>query len=175
MLAVLALAAGCLAGAAAGGRLAHLGHAPLRDVWLLLGGAGCEFATDSWGSGWIGFAVLVVGYLALIGFAARNLRLVGMVLVVVGLVANLTVIALDGGMPVRGVPAGAAYGPRHHGEGSGDRLVALADVVSIAPLGETVSAGDLVLALGVATVVVGLMEPSRRLRRLRAEPQRWTT
>ena len=60
--------------------------------------------------------VLVAGYLLLVGFALRNAGLTGMVLVAFGLLANLAVIVVDGGMPVRGLPAGAADGPRHHGD-----------------------------------------------------------
>ena len=81
----------------------------------------------------------------LIGFALRNAGLTGMVLVAVGLLANLTVIAVDRGMPVRGLPAGVSDGWRHHGERPGDHLTGLADVVRLTPLGETVSAGDIVL------------------------------
>jgi hypothetical protein len=88
-----------------------------------------------------------------------------MVLVAFGLFANATVITLNGGMPVRGLPAGATAGARHHGERPGDHLTALADVVHLAPLHETVSPGDLVLSLGVATVVVGLMRPRRPVAR----------
>jgi hypothetical protein len=108
---------------------------------------------------------LIAGYLLLVGFALRNLAITGMVLVAMGLLANLTVVALNGGMPVRGLPAGTTYGPRHHGQRPGDRLTGLADVVHLPALGEIVSPGDLVLGLGVATVVVTLMRPSRRLVR----------
>jgi hypothetical protein len=72
------------------------------------------------------------------------------------------VIAVDGGMPVRGVPAGAALGPRHHGVRPGDHLVELSDQIRLAPLDVTVSPGDIVLSLGVATVTAGLMRPRRR-------------
>ena len=161
-LVVLALAAGVLGGLVVGGRFRHLTGARLRSLGLLLGGAGCEFVGSRWIAGAVGTGVLVAGYLLLVGFALRNAAVTGMVLVAFGLLANLTVIALNGGMPVRGLPAGADYGPRHHGERPGDHLTALADVVRLAPLGETVSPGDLVLSLGVATVAAGLMRPRRR-------------
>jgi len=171
LLVVVAIAAGTIAGLALGGRLRRVADARLRSVGLLLAGAGCEFVASHWGAGWIGSALLVAGYGLLVGFALRNAAMTGMLLVAVGLAANLAVIALDGGMPVRGAPVGASYGPRHHGERSGDRLTGLSDVVRVAPLGETVSAGDLVLSLGAAVVVVGLMGPPRRqLRRRRPQP-----
>ncbi|MGH9115380.1 MAG: hypothetical protein ACRDWW_06065, partial [Acidimicrobiales bacterium] len=70
---------------------------------------------------------------------------------------NFTVTTIDGGMPVRGEPPGAALGARRHGERPSDRFVALGDVVPVGFLGETVSAGDIVLALGVATAVAALL------------------
>ncbi len=161
-LVIVALLAGVAAGWIRGGRMRYLAGVRLRSVGLLLAGAGCEFVGSRWGSGSVGTTVLVIGYLLLAGFALRNLALTGMVLVAFGLLANLAVIAVDGGMPVRGVPAGAAYGPRHHGVRPGDHLVGLADWVRLAPSSNIVSPGDLVLALGVATVTAGLMRPPRR-------------
>jgi len=161
-LSLIALAVGCAAGLLLGGKFANLWRASLRNAELLLAGAFCEFAGDRWGTGWGGTVVVIAGFVLLFGFAVRNIRLTGMVLVAAGLLSNLTVIALDRGMPVRGVPAGVTVGPRHHGEKPGDHLVGLADVVHVAPLGEMVSAGDIVLAVGVATVIAGLMRPARR-------------
>lgn len=159
----LALAAGLLAALILGGRFRHLASVRLRSVGLLLAGAACEFAGSHWGDGPVGTGILVAGYLLLIGFAVRNATVTGMVLVAFGLLANTTVITLNGGMPVRGLPAGTNAGARHHGQRPGDHLTPLADVVHLAPLHETVSPGDLVLSLGVATVVVGLMRPRRPL------------
>ena len=161
----LALAAGVLAGLILGGRLRQIAVTRLRSVGFLLGGAAAEFAGSRWGAGATGTGILIAGYLLLICFALRNAAVTGMVLVAFGLLANVSVIALDGGMPVRGVPAGASDGPRHHGLRPGDRLTGLADVIHLPALGETVSAGDLVLSLGLATVVAGAMRPSRRLVR----------
>jgi hypothetical protein len=162
LLALIALAVGCALGLLLGGRFRNLWRVSLRDVGLLLAGAVCELAGDRWGSGWAGTVVVVIGFVLLFGFAVRNIKLTGMVLVAAGLLSNMTVIAFNSGMPVRGVPAGATYGPRHHGEKPGDRLIGLADVVHIAPLDETVSAGDIVLSIGVATIITGLMQPARR-------------
>jgi hypothetical protein len=161
-LVALALAAGLVAGLLLGGRVRHLATTRLRSVGLLVGGAAAEFAGSRWGSGAVGTGILIAGYLLLLGFALRNAAVTGMVLVAFGLLANVTVIALDGGMPVRGLPAGAIYGARHHGQRPGDRLTGLADVIHLPALGEMVSPGDLVLGLGVATVVVSSMHPARR-------------
>lgn len=167
-LVVVALAAGVLVGLLLGGGFRDLAGVRLGGLGLLAGGAVGEFAGSRWGAGAVGTALLIGGYVLLIAFAVRNAGTAGMVLVAVGLLANLTVIAVNGGMPVRGLPAGTSFGPRHHGERPGDRLTGLADVVAVGPLGETVSAGDLVLSLGVATVVVVLMQPRRRLTPPRA-------
>jgi Family of unknown function (DUF5317) len=160
-LVVIALVGGSIVGLCLGGRPRRFGDIRLHGLGLLVAGAGCELAGSRWGAGWPGTAIVVAGYVLLLGFAVRNAALTGMVLVAMGLAANLTVIALDGGMPVRGLAPGA-YGGRHHAERPGDHLTGLADVVPITPIGETVSAGDLVLALGVATVLVGALRPSRR-------------
>ncbi len=134
-----------------------LAGARLRSVGLLLAGAVCELAGSRWT-----LALLIAGYVLLLAFAVRNLAVTGMVLVGFGLLANLVVIAVDDGMPVRGIPAAASSGPRHHGIGPDDQLVGLGDVIHLGPLGDMVSPGDIVLSVGVATVTAGLMRPRRR-------------
>jgi hypothetical protein len=119
------------------------------------------------GAGGVATAFVIAGYAGLIAFALANYRLIGMVLIAMGLAANLTVIAVDGGMPVRGVPQGYDLGPRHHPERPGDQLTGLADVVHVGVIGETVSAGDIVLSVGSAAVVWGLLAPGRGRRSLR--------
>jgi hypothetical protein len=165
LLVVLAIAAGLVAGLALGGRLRHLGAVRLRGVGLLLGGSACQLAGSWWGSGWSGWAILVAGYAALIAFALVNVGRVGMVLVAVGLLANLLVIVVDRGMPVRGLSPGVTDGPRHHAARPGDHLTALGDDLHVAALGETISAGDVVLSVGVATTVAGLVVGRRRRAR----------
>jgi hypothetical protein len=160
-LVVVALTAGLVAGLLLGGSFRRLAGTRLRAVGLLVAGAGCEILTR-WVGGVAEAIILIAGYLLLIGFAWRNVATTGMVLVAVGLLANLTVITVNRGMPVRGLLPGATHGWRHHGERPGDHLTGLADVVPVSPLRETVSAGDIVLSVGVATVVASLMRPSRR-------------
>ena len=141
---------------------------PFRWPAALFGGAACELVSSLWLSGAAGLAVLIAGYVLLVVFAARNVAIAGSVLVVAGLVANLAVMAVDGGMPVRGLPASSGFGPRHHGARPGDHLTALGDVVVVAPLGEVFSAGDLLLIAGVATMLVSVRAPRGRGRRLAA-------
>jgi len=174
-LALIAVAAGCGIGIAAGGRLGSLRAARLRWVWLLAAGAGCEAVSDKWIPGAAGLWLVIVGYALMLGFAAVNLPRGGSVLVAVGLFSNLLVIGVNGGMPVKGVTPGAQLGGHHHGEKAGDRLTGLADVVYVAPLGETLSAGDLLLAGGVGTMaglaVLGGRRPALAGKSPRAEAE----
>jgi hypothetical protein len=139
---------------------------PFRWQPALVGGALCELVSSLWMSGAAGLVVLIAGYALLVGFAARNVAITGSVLVVAGLLANLTVMAVDGGMPVRGQPASSGFGPRHHAAGPGDDLTALGDVVAVPALGEVFSAGDLLLGAGVVTMFVTVAAPRRRGRRV---------
>lgn len=133
---------------------------------LALGtGALCELVSSLWVGGATGLALLAFGYVLLIAFAARNVAIVGSVLVIAGLMANLAVMIADGGMPVRGLPPASGFGPRHHGMRPGDHLTALGDVVAVPALGEVFSAGDLLLAAGVVTMVVTVNLPVGRRRR----------
>jgi Family of unknown function (DUF5317) len=169
LLAVLALGAGALASRLAGGRLGAVKDVDLRWVAALLVGAALELAAGIL-AGPFGMAVLVAGYVLLVGFAVANIRVTGMVLVAAGLLANATVIALNGGMPVRGVHPGVALDPRHHGERPSDRITGLADVIHVGPVAETVSGGDIVLCLGAATVTWTLTRPDRRRGSRRPQP-----
>ena len=141
---------------------------PFRWSAALFAGAACELVSSLWMSGGAGMAVLIAGYILLVGFAARNVAIAGSVLVVVGLLANLTVMAVDGGMPVRGLPASSGFGPRHHGARAGDHLTVLGDVVVVSPIGEVFSAGDLLLIAGVGTMLVSVRAPRGRGRRVAA-------
>lgn len=156
-LALIAVAVGVLAGLASGGRIGPWHRPALRAIWLLPLGAACELAGYLWGLGFV-----IAGYVVLIAWSAANVRFPGLLLVTAGLLSNLVVITVDGGMPVRGAPPGVALSARHHGESPSDRLTGLADVVRVAPIGQTVSAGDLVLALGAATAAFSLARPARR-------------
>ncbi len=169
-----AVAAGLAVGLLSGGRLHRLADARLRLVGFLVAGAALEAIGTLWIGGGLGLAALIGGYVLLLAFALANAARTGMVLVGAGLLANLAVITVDGGMPVRGVAADVSAGARHHGIRAGDRLTFLADVVPLPAIGETVSAGDIVLSIGVATVVVGLLRapPRRRTTPLRTSGRR---
>jgi hypothetical protein len=161
-LTLLALLIGGLIGLCTGGHPRYLGQHHVRAWWLLLAGVLLEFAAarlDLGGPG-TGTAVVVLGYVSLLAFAAVNRSLVGMGVVAVGLAANALVIGINGGMPVRPAAVAAArvdYGRLHHAEGPGDHLSWLGDVIPARRLHLVVSFGDLILAVGVADVVAHLL------------------
>jgi hypothetical protein len=170
-------------GLAAGRLLPRLPrHASRPDIrwWplLLVGVAGQVAAALV--EGVFGARFAVAGGAALLVFAARNAHLVGIGVLSVGLAANVTVVALNGAMPVRAsslvkadvVERGETTAVDLRGmrrlERPDDRLAALGDVVPIEPFGLVVSFGDLVIALGCADVVAHLSRRRQRSRRAAA-------
>jgi hypothetical protein len=115
-------------------------------------------------------AVLSCSYALLVLFAALNVRLPGMALVLMGLALNAAVILPNGGMPVSAealersgqedllqvlIEEGAA---KHHLMTDDDVLTPLADVIPIPePIGQIVSAGDLFLYAGLGWLIVAVM------------------
>jgi hypothetical protein len=161
----LALLVGGFIGLCSGGRPRYVVQHQVRVWWLLLVGAGLEFAAARLDLGGLGGVAVVFGYLCLLTFAFANRSLVGMGIVAVGLAANALVIGINGGMPVRPSAVAAAhvdYGRRHHPEGPDDRLRWLGDIIPVRQLHLVLSFGDLILAVGVADVVAHLLHPRRR-------------
>jgi hypothetical protein len=170
-LTAVALLTGGLLGVVAGGRPASLAAVSLRWWGALAGGVALQVLAGPLGLGGRPGTTAVAGsYLCLVAFALANWALVGMPVVVVGLALNATVILLNGGMPVRpeavaavGLDAdrisSADLGAKRHIEGPDDHLTFLGDVVPLRPLGEVVSIGDVVLAVGVAGLLFRLLRP----------------
>ena len=172
LLAVLLVAVA--AGALRGGRLAALGRLELRWSGLVLGAvvgqlAGALVGGPAYAAGLTASALLVAVFLV------RNRSLRGTGLVALGLLANALVVGANGAMPVS-LRAAALAGadvaavaagedPRHEPLGPGTRLRVLADVLPV-PLPVTravVSAGDVLVAAGLARlVVVGMCGPGVR-------------
>ena len=172
---VVAVVAGLVIGLALGGRPRHLAGRGLR-LWPLLFAGVAVQAVGARVGDTLGFVLLVASYPLLLGFAAANVRLVGMALVGVGLLMNLATIATNRGMPVRRsaiVAAGIAtdeevaslhIAAKHHLERPSDRLMPLSDIIPVPGLHEVLSFGDLVLSVGVADTIVHLLRPPRRGR-----------
>jgi Family of unknown function (DUF5317) len=171
VLGILLVAVGV--GFALGGRLGGLAGLRIRWAPLALIGLLLQYLSPS--RAWWPFALLMTSFLLLGVFSAVNLRLPGFALILVGLSMNFLVIGLNHGMPVtqRALVASGQQGTladlidgggaKHHLSGAGDRLLFLADVMPIAPpIGQIVSAGDIVAYAGVGVVVVAAMRRGRR-------------
>jgi hypothetical protein len=167
VLVVLVVFAGLVTGWLRGGRVRHLGDVHLRGGWLAVAA----------GLGQVALALvpaaprvlLAVPLAALVVFLWANRMLPGLGLLVLGLALNAAVIAVNGAMPVSrdavlavGAHPAEVAGARHRLLDDGDRLAPLADVVPLPALRTVVSAGDVVLAAGVAVLFANLMRPPRR-------------
>ena len=167
--ALVAVLAGLAAGLAAGRRppasagsgwgAGWVNGRPAGWLWGLAAGAVAALV-GRLVTGDAGVALLCLGYAVLAATALAGRRHPGMVLVAAGLLANLMVVAVDGGMPVRGLPAGAMAAGHHHGLGPRDRLTGLGDDVRLPAVGITLSAGDLVACAGGAVAAFAWLEPS---------------
>jgi len=144
---LVALFVGVALGLLGGGRLSNLGKRSFR-LWPLLPLGAVLQAFNS-------PAALTLSYAVLIAFAAANLRIPGFGLLLVGLALNGAVVVANGAMPVRADIAAASG--KHRAERPGDRLTALDDRLDVPPLGEVLSFGDLVLAVGLATAAAALV------------------
>lgn len=178
---IVALAAGLAAGIVAGGRPSNATLRPLRAVGALAAAVVLQVlpALVDVDDG-LGLACILGSYGLLVGFALVNVRLVGMPVVLVGLVCNAVAIGANAGMPVRVEalrqvdPALTAaqldeldLGAKRHLEDGDDVLTFLGDVVPVRPLGQVLSFGDLILAVGLADVTFRLLKPAGALRRRR--------
>lgn len=178
----VAVVAGLLLGLATGGRISNMSRRSLRGWVLLAAGIATQVAAGRVGGVELTTPLVLVSYGLLLAFAACNLHLVGMGVVIVGMLANAVVIGLNDGMPIRpsAVVAAGLASPDEAGrlradskrrpEQAGDRAVILADIVPVPPLREVVSFGDLIMGVGIADAVVHLMRPRPRVRP-RRDPQ----
>jgi hypothetical protein len=169
------LGAALVVGWILGGRVSRL--ADLRIRWIPLAIAGFALQGVSAPGSWP-LVLVGISFVLLIAFAGENVRsrLPGARLILVGVLLNFFVIAVNGGMPVTRSALErsnqmetlhalvADGGAKHHIATKDDRLLFLGDVVPLAPVHQIVSAGDAVTYLGVAWLVVAGMRPSRRRR-----------
>ena len=181
----VALVVGIVAGLAAGGRPSNVSRRRLRLVWLLAVSALLQVVAEVFDvPATVGLVMVLASYAGLSAFAVANIRLIGMPVVLVGLLANLFVISVNGGMPVRAsaiVASRAAtpselstldFGAKRHLSTDDDLLVQLGDIIPVRPSREVLSFGDLILAFGVANVIFRLLKPlDARRRRDDVEPE----
>ena len=168
VISILSILAGLYYGLVRGGLVRNLGLARLHWAGLLVVGIGGPVLVDRLDpprSVWL----IVLAFGALLVFTTRNRHLPGMLLVAAGVAANLLVVLVNGGMPVRAdalVSAGLAsradvefveISGVQRLEEPGDQLVFLADVIPFEPTGQVLSPGDLVLLAGLAQVATSLL------------------
>lgn len=116
------------------------------------------------------------GLLAAVVFTLRNLQIAGMAIIGVGVLANLAPLVVNGTTPVRAmalVEAGMVIeadldrvslsGPRELSDDS-TALAWLGDTIPVAPFEQVMSFGDLIVLVGLVTVVVNTMMQRRRRR-----------
>jgi Family of unknown function (DUF5317) len=161
-----------LAGYLMGGRLGNF--ASLKIRWLPLALIGLVLQGLPLPGRWP-LVLLAASFVLLFAFCVVNIRIVGFPLILVGVVLNVAVIAVDGGMPVT---AGAleasgqvdttsalihAGGAKHHIATSDDALMVLGDVIGVPqPIGQAISVGDLFTYGGVAVLIAMGMRPRRQ-------------
>jgi Family of unknown function (DUF5317) len=161
-----------LIGYARGGRLAGL--ADLRLRWQGVALLGLLLQVLLWPGGDWPLFYLYASFALLIAFAIVNVRITGVALILVGVVLNFTVIALNRGMPVSReaiVASGQADsldelvddgGAKHHLASPADHLRFLGDVIAIPALEQAVSVGDVFTYGGVMVLIVAGMGRRRR-------------
>jgi hypothetical protein len=161
MLLLVALVIGLVAGIAAGGKLGNMANLSFRWPWLVVVALVVRELTVLSPLGRIeGVQYLYVAALtALVAWTAWHAsRLRGAWIVALGAALNLIVVIVNGArMPVAPALAGHLVDLGHIGQyvlmGGGTNLSWLGDWIGVpGPLGGAYSPGDVVIALGIATV-----------------------
>ena len=148
----------------------------LRPHWwgLVLIGLGLQFVPLPEGASGkdlvLRTIVLAISYGLLLTFAAANLRMTGVSLILAGLTMNAAVIVANGGMPVNadtlrtsGQDDVLAWletqgADKHHLMTEDDQLTFLADVIPVPqPIGQAISIGDVFIYAGLMWAIVAAM------------------
>jgi hypothetical protein len=158
-----------------GGRLRNVAELRLQWPGLALVGLALQFVTGP--DDTVPLGCLYLSFVVLIVFTAKNISTVGFPLILAGVVCNLLVIGINGGMPVSAhalvaSDQGQFLGdlennpyPKHHLATGDDELRFLGDVIPIPlPVAQAISLGDILTYAGVGVVVVSAMRtlPARR-------------
>ena len=168
-----AILVGLYAGLLRGGKVRNLGLVRIEWWGLLVVGVATPVIVDrAEPSRAVMFVTLSL--LALVVFAVHNRALTGMSIVAIGLCANVTVMVLNDGMPVRrdalvsAQLATAAEVDRVEISGvqrlerDDDQLLFLADVIPLPETNQVLSFGDLIILAGLADVAANLLLARRR-------------
>jgi hypothetical protein len=164
---------GLLAGLLLGGRLSRLAEVPLRGRWLFFAAIGLQlvayppFVGVRPGNG-VATVLQVVSYGCLVAVTLLNVRLTGMAIAGAGMLCNLAAILANGGhmpgLPSALADAGLTYdGVRNNSvRDAAPNLPWLVDrwaAPGWVPWGTVFSAGDVLIAVGVAVVIAAAMGP----------------
>lgn len=162
---LVSLAAGYLIG----GRLTNLGQLKIRWAPLAIAGFAMQILNPP---GRWPLAMLLGSFVLLSVFAVANLRVVGFPVILLGVILNFVVIAVNDGMPVSEqalVASGQADTVadltndadgyvKHHLAGYGDVALFLGDVIAVPPpIAQAISVGDIFTYGGVGIVVAAAM------------------
>jgi len=167
---LIAVGLGFLLALVLGGRFGNLRGRSLRLWFVFALGLALELAAiGSAGPTWP-FVLVLLSFGCLFAFAVANLGVTGFWMIALGLFLNALAVGLNHGMPI-GHKAlahtgnnASVYVALHHVQRSSDKFLILGDVVPISPIGEVVTFGDLILAVGLVDVIVHLMRPPKRRR-----------
>jgi hypothetical protein len=169
------------------GSFGRLGALHFRMLWLLFLGLAIQivleivdFPKDRIDD--VGIGILLLSYVAILGFCVANRKVKGMTLIAIGVALNVLVIALNQGMPTkddvrerngREVHVPIERTVKHRPEESDDLLGFLGDVITAPGLpNQQFSVGDIVMALGIIDLCFeGSRVPRRRGVARRVEAQ----
>ncbi len=173
VLTLLAVLVGAYVGLARNGRLVNVAHTPVRAKALLVLGVAVPALADRFTRD-VAVPLVIGGLIALFVFAMVNVRVVGMSVMAIGILANLAPTFLNDGLPVRRdalVNAGLASrddvdrvelsGARRLEEPD-QQLRILGDIIPLHETGQVLSFGDLIILIGLADITANLTLRRRR-------------
>jgi hypothetical protein len=167
-------------------RLAHL---KISGVWLLFVGLAIQIGLEVVDVPkdqieTLGYGLLMVSYAFILAFCFVNLSTRGFGVIALGIALNALVIGLNQGMPTAAIGNNAAgrrvekpieQSVKHRPENESDLLGFLGDkIVLPEPFDEVLSAGDLVIAVGICELVYFGTRRRRRRGGGRAQPRATT-
>lgn len=167
------------------GSFERLSRLKFRMLWLLFLGLAIQialevvdFPKDRIEN--VGFAILLLSYVAILGFCVVNRSVRGMTLIAIGVALNVLVIALNQGMPtkadvrVRGgkeVHVPIEQTVKHRPQADDDLLAFLGDVITAPGFpNQQFSIGDIVMGLGIVDLCFEGSRVPRRRGRAPARP-----
>jgi hypothetical protein len=165
------------------GRLSRLGSVRIRWWGLIVAGLLLQLVSLPGGDRGtdlvIRTAVLSLSFVFLLTFALINLRVPGIVLIMLGVLANFAVIAANGGMPVSAdalrdsgqqpvlSEMRESEADKHHLLTDNDSLTFLGDIIGVPPpIARAISIGDVIISLGLIWFTASSMRrPDTRVER----------